>query len=96
MIRDGFAKNVAIFAVHTTGIDQKDARTLFETCDIISGCASRWVREEAKTRALLQAGTKVPVYAASPFGKKILKERLKQIGGTPASGKDDDSPSPLV
>ncbi|HTY47215.1 MAG TPA: methanogenesis marker 8 protein [Methanomassiliicoccales archaeon] len=95
-IRDGFGDNVALFAVHTTGVDQKDARTLFETCDVISGCASRWLREEAKTKALLQAGTKVPVYAATPFGKKILEQRLKQIGMEPASGKDDDAPSPLI
>ncbi|HXZ23387.1 MAG TPA: DUF2099 family protein, partial [Methanomassiliicoccales archaeon] len=66
------------------------------TCDIISGCASRWLREEAKTRALLQAGTKVPVYAATPFGKKVLEQRLKQIGLEPASGKDEETPTPLI
>lgn len=95
MIRDGFADHVMLFAVHTTGVDEKDARTFFQTCDIVSGCASYWVREEAKRHALLQAGTKVPVYAASETGKSILEERMRQTGVNKASGPEDP-PRPLI
>jgi putative methanogenesis marker protein 8 len=95
MIRDGFGASVMIFAVHTTGADQKDARLFFETCDIISACASRWVREEAKSRALLQVGNKIPIYAASQAGKHLLENRISQLGGRKESGPED-APRPLL
>ena len=94
-IRDAYGDRVAIFAVHTTGINEKDAGVLFDVCDIISGCASKWVRAEAKKRSVLQAGNKVPVYAVSEFGKTILAERLAQIGSRPETGTED-APRPLL
>jgi len=95
MIRDGFGSNVMIFAVHTTGVDQKDARLFFENCDIVSACASRWVREEARSQALLQVGNKIPIYAASEAGKHLLEERIAQLGGGKESGSED-APRPLL
>lgn len=95
MIRDGFGSSVMLFAVHTTGIDQRDAITLFETCDIVSACASRWVREEARTRSLLQVGNKVPIFAASEAGKRLLEARVRQLGGRKETGPADP-PRPLL
>jgi putative methanogenesis marker protein 8 len=95
MIRDGFGSNVMIFAVHTTGVDQKDARLFFENCDIVSACASRWVREEARSKALLQVGNKIPIYAASEAGKHLLEARIVQLGGGRESGSED-APRPLL
>ena len=94
-IRAAFGDRVALFAVHTTRISEKDAKALFDVCDIISGCASQWVRAEAKKRPVIQAGNKVPVYAVSEFGKMILEERLKQIGSRPETGMEDP-PRPLL
>ena len=94
-IRDAFGSNVVLFAVHTSGLDQRDARTLFENCDLVSGCASRWVREEAKTHALLQAGTKVPIYAASEVGKRVLERRRAQTGIKKSDGAEEP-PRPLI
>jgi hypothetical protein len=84
-----------IFAVHTTGADEKDAKTFFDCCDIVTGCASYWVRLEGKKRALLQAGSKVPVYAASPEGKRLIEDRFKQMGRKVEVGPEDP-PRPLV
>jgi len=95
MVRDGFGSSVMIFAVHTTGADQKDARLFFETCDVISACASRWVREEARSRALLQVGNKIPIYAASEAGKRLLETRIAQLGGRKDDGPED-APRPLL
>jgi putative methanogenesis marker protein 8 len=95
MLRDGFGSNVMLFAVHTTGVDQRDARTFFDTCDIVTACASHWVREEARDRALLQVGNKVPIYAASEPGKRLLQARVAQLGGRKESGPEDP-PRPLV
>jgi putative methanogenesis marker protein 8 len=95
MIRDGFGSSVMLFAVHTTGADQKDARLFFENCDIVSACASRWVREEARSKALLQVGNKIPIYAASAAGKQLLETRLAQIGAKKETGPEDP-PRPLI
>jgi putative methanogenesis marker protein 8 len=95
MIRDGFGSSVMLFAVHTTGMDQRDAVTLFDTCDVISSCASHWVREESKSRALLQVGTKIPIYAASEEGKSLLETRIRQLGGRKEGGAEDP-PRPLL
>ena len=94
-IREAFGDRVALFAVHTTGLSEDDDRTLFESCDIISGCAAKWVRGEAKKRQVVQAGNKVPVYAVSDYGKMILEERLKQIGSRPEV-EMEDTPRPLL
>ena len=50
----------------------------------MTACASRCVRGQAKERALLQVGNKVPIYATSLFGVALLKARIDQIksGGT--------------
>jgi putative methanogenesis marker protein 8 len=95
MIRDGFGDTVAIFAVHTSGVDEKGARTLFDTCDLVSGCASKSIRPLAAKRALLQAGTKVPLYATSVWGKALLEERYRQTGQKPKTGPEDP-PRPLI
>jgi len=93
-LREAFGDRVSLFAVHITGTSQKEAGILFDVCDIISGCASYWVREEAKRRVVLQAGNKVPIYGVSEFGKLILQERLRQIGFK-AEGVED-APRPLL
>jgi putative methanogenesis marker protein 8 len=93
-IREAFGDRVSLFAVHITGSTQEEAGILFDVCDIVSGCASQWVREEAKRRVVLQAGNKVPVYGVSEFGKLILQERLGQIGYK-AEGVED-APRPLL
>jgi putative methanogenesis marker protein 8 len=93
-IRSAFGDNVVIFAVHTTGVSTDDAKRMFDTCDVITACASEPIRKVAKERALLQAGTKVPVFASSESGKEIMLAKLKELGKEPSVG-EDDSPSPL-
>jgi putative methanogenesis marker protein 8 len=93
-IRDAFGGNVVIFAVHTTGTSYDDAERMFDSCDVITACASGPIRDIAKDRALLQAGTKVPVFAASEIGKEIILSKLKELGKEP-SVSEDDRPRPL-
>jgi putative methanogenesis marker protein 8 len=93
-IRDGFGDSVMIIAVHTSGVSDKEAKTFFDCCDLVAACASKSIRELARTRALLQAGNKVPIYAASARGKALLEERFRQTGTKPAAGLEDP-PRPL-
>jgi putative methanogenesis marker protein 8 len=94
-IREEFGQRVAIFAVHTSGCTAEDADTFFDTCDIITACASGPVRAAAKERALLQVGNKVPIYAASLWGEILLKIRLEQ-NQRPNATTPEDPPRPLI
>ena len=94
LIRNAFGHNVIIMAVHTTGTPPKDAEKMFDNCDVITACASECLRNTAKKRALLQAGTRIPVYASSETGKEIILAKLKELGKEPST-KEESRPFPL-
>lgn len=94
-IREKYGDKVSLYAVHTTGISEQDAEDYFELCDVITSCASKYVREKSVGRATIQAGTKVPVYGATEFGAKIITLKLQELGKTPDTTLDE-SPFPLV
>lgn len=72
--------NIFIFVAHTTNISQKEAEMLFDYADVISGCSSINIRETAEERKPYYAGKKVPLYAVTENGRKLLNERLEYIG----------------
>ena len=94
-IRDCFGRNVIIVAVHTTGVTEKDAEMLYDFCDMITSCASKPIREIGKTKAVLQAGTKIPIYAATERGAELMQAKLDELGMKPATGLDG-GPEPLI
>ena len=53
---------------------------LFDYADVISGCSSINIRETAEERKSYYAGKKVPMYAVTENGRKLLNERLEYIG----------------
>ncbi len=91
-----------IIGVHLTGVSRNDARVLVGSCDLISACASRWIREIAAPSALLQAGNTVPVFALTLGGKELILTKLSEtthpifvkITTLPVQGKEQ--PEPLV
>lgn len=95
-------KDALIIGVHLTGISKEGAELLVENSDIVSACASRWVREIASSVALLQAGISIPVFALSCRGKALLAEKVKEtqfrllikIEKLPVTGGKE--PRPLV
>lgn len=72
--------NIFIFVAHTTNVSQKEAEMLFDYDDVISGCSSINIRETAEERKPYYAGKKVPLYAVTENGRKLLNERLEYIG----------------
>jgi putative methanogenesis marker protein 8 len=64
-----------ILAVHTTGISRAKAQQLAKGCDIVWGCASKWVREVVGPKALIQIGTGIPVFALTVEGKRLVLNR---------------------
>lgn len=91
-----------IFAVHTTGLSEEEARTLVAASDLATSCASGPVRETAGAGALLQAGVAIPVFAMTPRSRDLILEKLRRGGEQvlvktarlPAAG--DRQPEPLV
>ncbi|HTY15512.1 MAG TPA: methanogenesis marker 8 protein [Methanoregulaceae archaeon] len=91
-----------IIAVHTTGLSREEVEELSASADLITACASRWVREIAGSRALLQAGTAIPVFAMTKRGKSLILDKLKEsdeqvfIKGAKLPFAGDFQPEPLV
>ena len=73
------SEHSVIFGVHLTGISREDAEAFCDTADLITACASPHIRELAKDKALLQAGTAIPIFALTSIGKDLLLERAKEV-----------------
>jgi putative methanogenesis marker protein 8 len=73
------SENAVISGVHLTGISREDATKFCEIADLITACASPHIRELAKEKAVLQAGTAIPIFALTPVGKELLLERAKEV-----------------
>ena len=92
--------NIYIFVAHTTNVSKKEAEMLFDYADVISGCSSINIRETAEERKPYYAGKKVPLYAVTENGKRLLNERLEYIGYDLCEKKYPQdftqSPKPLI
>lgn len=92
--------NIYIFVAHTTNVSKKEAEMLFDYADVISGCSSINIRETAEERKPYYAGKKVPLYAVTENGKRLLNERLEYIGYELCEKKYPQdftqSPKPLI
>ena len=86
---------IYIFAVHTSGISREDAELLFDQADVITGCASKHLREVARQRKHFSVGSSIPIYAVTRDGEKFMKLRIKKIGGLKEK-KGARIPEPLI
>lgn len=100
-IRTHFS-DVFIIAVHTTGITPDEARVLADHADIVTSCASRAVRDVAGKKALLQAGSSIPVFAMTQKAKDLILQKVAVtrdqflVTGTDLPFDADSGPKPLV
>ncbi len=69
--------NLILIGAHLTGIRCREAKELIGAMDIITGCASKIVRQLVKP--VLQVGTSVPMFAVTQKGKELLLERAKEV-----------------
>ena len=67
----------ATFLVHTTGIGASCGD--LSSCDLVTACASRCIRDVLAGRILMQAGSSIPVFALSGRGKELILSRLSDI-----------------
>ncbi len=73
------SSTAVLFGVHLTGITRETAEAFCDTVDLITACASAPIRELAADKALLQAGTAIPIFALTTAGKEVLLERAKEV-----------------
>ena len=72
-------KTAVLIGVHTTGMSADDAEEFLKTVDIVTSCASKYIREFASKYSLLQLGVAVPIFAISSIGRDILLNRIKYM-----------------
>ncbi|MFP4655095.1 MAG: methanogenesis marker 8 protein [Methanohalobium sp.] len=68
---------LTIVGVHVTGIEREKALELINYLDIVTGCASKNIRDVI--RPLIQVGTAVPLFGITQRGKEIMLERAKEV-----------------
>lgn len=71
------AVRIMIIGVHLTGICREDAARLLAVADIVTGCASLYIRE--LVRPLVQVGTAVPLFGLTQWGKELLVSRAAEV-----------------
>ena len=93
--KDNEDVNIYIFAAHVTEMSEEDAKVLFDTADIITSCASKYINEVGKDREVFKVGTSVPIFGPTESGEKFLKTRLEKIGGL-KNKPNAKIPDPLI
>ena len=88
--------NIYTFVVHTSNRTKEDARILFDTCDVATACASKYIREIGDKESLKTVGQSVPIYSKTENGKKFLEMRLEKIGGEKPKKENPKIPNPLL
>lgn len=88
--------NIYVFVVHTSKRTPEEARILFDTCDVATGCASKNIREIGYNESLKIVGQSIPIFAKTENGKRFLEMRLEKIGGEKPKKDNPDLPYPLI
>jgi putative methanogenesis marker protein 8 len=86
---------IYIFAAHVTQLSREDAEGIFNNSDVVTGCASKYIREIGEERNLFAAGASIPIYGVTEAGKKFLKLRIDKIGGMKEK-RNPKIPKPLI
>lgn len=86
---------VYIFVAHATQVTKEDAETFLDHADVVTGCASRYIRDIGTERGFFRAGDSIPIFGITEDGKYFLKRRIEKIGGLKRK-KDPQIPEPLI
>jgi putative methanogenesis marker protein 8 len=86
---------IYIFAAHVSQISKEDAKIIFNNADVVTGCASKYIREIGGEKDCFKAGDSIPIFGVTESGKRFLKMRIHKIGGLKKK-KDPKIPEPLI
>lgn len=91
-----------IFGVHVTGLTPEEVETFAGSADLMTSCASRTVRDIIGKKAVLQAGTAIPIFALTARAKDLILEKIRQgsepvlVKSTKLPALGEQQPEPLV
>ncbi len=63
---------ISVLVVCNSGISENDACSIKENADLAWACGSKFIRSVVGPRAILQLGMKIPVFALSKKGLKLI------------------------
>lgn len=75
-----YGVTIYTFVVHTTGMSEEDARKVFMYADVVTGCASKYVRGQGIESGAFKVGDSVPVFGVTDRGRHLIEERIKFTG----------------
>ena len=87
--------NIYIFVAHVTEMSEEDALNIFENADVVTGCASKYIREVGEEKECFSAGDSIPIFGVTEAGKKFLEMRIEKIGGLKKKN-NPKKPKPLI
>jgi putative methanogenesis marker protein 8 len=87
--------NIFIFVAHVTEMSEKNAITIFNHADVVTGCASKYIRNIGKEKEYFVAGDSIPIFGVTDAGKRFMEKRIEKIGGM-KDKKDPKIPKPLI
>ena len=88
--------NLYLFGVHSTGLTREEAEIMFDVCDVVTGCASKHLRDIGDEENIFKVGTSIPIFGASEKGEEFIKLRLDKIGGPKKKTGNSRHPEPLI
>lgn len=87
--------NIFIFVAHVTEMSEENAITIFNNADVVTGCASKYIRNIGKEKEYFVAGDSIPIFGVTDTGKRFMELRIEKIGGM-KDKKDPKIPKPLI
>ena len=70
---------IAIFSICNTCVTEGDVERILSGADVVCASASKLIREKVGSKALLQLGVAIPVFALTEFGKKLILTYLMKF-----------------
>lgn len=86
---------IFIFVAHVTEMSEENALTIFNHADVVTGCASKYIRNIGKEKEYFVAGDSIPIFGVTDAGKRFMELRIEKIGGM-KDKKDPKIPKPLI
>ncbi|UTB31421.1 MAG: DUF2099 family protein [Methanobacterium sp. ERen5] len=87
--------NIFIFVAHVTEMSEEHAITIFNHADVVTGCASKYIRNIGREKEYFVAGDSIPIFGVTDAGKRFMELRIEKIGGM-KDKKDPKIPKPLI
>jgi putative methanogenesis marker protein 8 len=63
---------IAVFSVCNTCATEEDAERIINGADVVCASASKIIREKVGSKALMQLGVAIPLFALTKLGKRLL------------------------